>query len=376
MSIDTNKNTIVHYESDFLPLTQIWIYDILCNTGKFNSIFLSRNLLNLDLFPFENLFSLANHSNFERMIDIGLFKTLGYFPYFKKKCEEFNCKLFHVHFGYNGVKSIGLKKKLDIPMICSFYGVDAFRFPYKNDNQKKLRKLFEVVDKVLVLGPYMQNQLIDLGCSPEKILIQHLGVNTNKIIYKARAIPVNRPINFLCAASFVEKKGYDITIKAFSRIKDKIDFKLHIIGDGPLRKEITDMIKLYRLSDYVVLYGYRDYSFFINSAYSCDVFIQASKTAKDNDKEGTPMALVDVMTTGMPVITTYHSDIPEIVNCNNGFLAKEGDVEDLTKAILMVYNNVNGLSKLGEQGRLHIEKNFNSVTQGARLEKIYDSLLT
>jgi len=375
MSPKSTKKMIVHYESTFLPITEIWIYNILCNLKSYNSIFISRNIKNLDLFPFDNVYSLASLSRIQRVIDLGLFKTIGYFPYFKDKCKEFNCSLLHVHFGYNGVKSIGLKKKLNVPMICSFYGIDAFCFPYLDDNQKKLSKLFKVVDKVLVLGPYMQNQLIELGCSPEKIVIQHLGVNTNNIKYKTRSIPANRPINFLCAASFVEKKGYDITIQAFSKIRHKIDFKLHIIGDGPLKKEILDMIQRYDLSERVVFYGYRDYSFFINMAYSCDVFIQASKTTKTNDKEGTPMAIVDAMSTGMPVVSTYHSDIPEIVNINTGFLAIENDVDDLSKAILRVYENLNELDRYGEQGRLHIEENFNAEIQTNKLEIIYDSIL-
>ena len=246
----------------------------------------------------------------------------------------------------------------------------------KRDIKNKVLKLFYEAEIILVLGAYMKDWLIKLGCPEDKIIIHHLGVNVKKIKFKNRKYSIDKPINFLIASSFVPKKGIDIALKALGSINNRIDFKVHIIGSGPLENDIFNLVKELNIEEKVHFHGYQPYDYFLNLAYKCDVFLQASRTGEENQKEGTPMVLVDVMATGLPVVSTFHSDIPEIIlDRENGYLARENNVEDFAKAIMKFIEDYEKWGIFAENGRKHIEKNFNSEIQAYKLEKIYLELL-
>ncbi len=370
-----NKLICAHYISTYLPLTENWIYNILINYETYRPIMLTRNITNFNQFTIDSIISLSQLNKFSYLYTLIFFKTSGYFPIFIKYCIRYKVKILHVHFGYHGIKLIGLKKHLNIPMVCSFYGNDV----YKWTNQKyrtKLQKLFKEADQILALGPYMKDHLIKLGCSDQKICIHHLGVNVYSIKYKPREFKDSETIRFLVASSFVEKKGIDIVLNALKFVEKDIDFTLDIIGDGHLKSDLLQLIRKLKIEDRIKFHGYQPYSYFINLTYQCHVFLQASKTASNGDKEGTPMSLVDAMATGMPVISTYHSDIPEIVkDSENGFLAEENDIEDFANAILNILKNINNLQEYSLNARKHVETHFNSRIQAQKLELIYDNLV-
>ena len=111
-------------------------------------------------------------------------------------------------------------------------------------------------------------------------------------------------------------------------------------------------------------------------AYNCDAFLQASRTSSLNDKEGTPMVLVDMMATGLPIISTKHSDIPEIVDDNiTGFLAIENNIESFENKILEFVENGSRIPELSRNCRKKVELDFCSKKQASTLEKIYLNLL-
>ncbi len=365
-----------HYASSYLPLTENWIHRILTHQKKFKPVFLSRKKENLSLFPIENLYSLDDFQKVRQLLEILVFKIVGYFIFFRKICRKNNIQILHVHFGYHGVKMIGLKKTLGVPMICSFYGDDAFSHPLLRNMKNKYNLLFKAADKVLVLGPYMRSQLISLGCNEDKVLIHHLGIDIDKIPFKKRSRRANTPIRFLIASSFVEKKGIDLAIQALSKFKNSHSFSLDIVGDGPLKNELLALVEHCGIKDRVHWHGYKPYQYFIDLAYECDVFIQASRTTEGNRKEGTPMAIVDAMATGMTIIATKHSDIPEIVSDGvHGYLAEENSLASLQECILKLFNNPIVIESFDENSRNQIEKEFDVQRQVLKLETLYTELV-
>ncbi len=370
------KNVCAHYISSYLPRTENWIYKIILNLQKFQPVILTRKTENLDEFPFTNIASLDNLNKFQFYYNFGIFKIRGYFPLFKDYCLKSKTKILHAHFGYHGIKSIELKKKLNVPLICSFYGNDVFKWPSVDEYKIKLKFLFEEAAKIIALGPYMKKDLIKLGCPDHKVEIQHLGVDVDNIKFIKKNIPMNKKINFLIASSFVPKKGIEDVINALGLIKNEFEFKLDIIGDGPLKNEIIESINKNNLTNYVYLHGYQPYHKVIDFAYHSHIFLQASKTAPDNDKEGTPMIIADAMATGLPVISTLHSDIPEmVIDEFNGYLAEEDNPADFAKAILKLVKNHGKIEEFSTNARKHIEQSFNTKIQAQKLEKIYFDII-
>lgn len=365
-----------HYISKYLPLTENWIHRIIINHTRYRPIILSRKKANLDQFPIADRYTLDDRPKIVQYFEILFFLISGYFNFFKNVCKKYEVQVLHVHFGYHGVKSVGLKKKLNIPMICSFYGDDAFAWPHIGNNMNGYRMLFQEADLILALGPYMRSELIALGCPEKKVLVHHLGIAVDRIHFEKRTVRKGESVKFLIASSFVEKKGIDIAIRALSRLKNDYVFSLDIIGDGPLKNKILKEIEEGGISGRVTLHGYKPYDFFIDLAHRCDIFIQASRTTAQNNKEGTPMAIVDAMAAGMTIVATRHSDIPEIVPHGEcGLLAEENDVDGLEHSLRQMLDQPEKIEVFSLQGRQRVEKEFNAKEQTIKLEAYYSELI-
>jgi colanic acid/amylovoran biosynthesis glycosyltransferase len=353
----------------------VWIYNLLIHLREYEPWILARRRINTSSFPFDRIHSLDQLSPASQWFNIGISKITGVIPFIEKNARKLQPALVHFHLGNMAHKSLPLKRRLDIPGVLSFYGADAYMYPSVLSNRKKLSVVYNELDRIIVLGPAMQQEMIQLGCPATKIEILHLGIDINKIAFKERCFPTARPIRFLLASSFVDKKGIDITLYALERIKKSIDFEIEIIGDGPLHDVIFEILRKTGLQSRTTWYGYKPYDFLLERAYQCDIFLQASRTAPNNDKEGTPMVFVDVMATGMPVISTFHSDIPEIVKDGiNGYLAEENSVDSFESCLLKLINNSNNFGFLSRNCRSHTEQQFNIFLQAGKLAGIYNTL--
>ncbi|MBN1415296.1 MAG: glycosyltransferase [Bacteroidales bacterium] len=369
------KKPCLHYVSNFLPLTMVWIYNILENLQEYDPYVLARKKINRKSFPFEKIKALDDLSLGKQLYHIGISKITRVIPFFLKAAQQIRPDIVHFHLGNIAYKSLPLKRKLAIPGVLSFYGADAYLYPERKRNRRRLSVVYRDMDKILVLGPAMQNQMKLLGCPENKLEIFHLGIDVDKNPFTEKIFPQNRPLKFLLASNFVEKKGMDITLYALEQIKKHIDFEIEIIGDGTLRPDILNIIRKTGLEDRTKLHGYKPYTFVLEKACECDVFLQASRTASNGDKEGTPMVFVDVMAAGMPVISTYHSDIPEIVREGfNGYLAEENNIDSFAACLLKLIENKSDFHSLSVNSRSHVKEHFNIFVQAKRLESIYNKL--
>jgi len=235
------RPVVAHYNSKYLPITEVWLYNQLNQLSEIRTLFLCRTKANLELFPLERVYALNDLPRIRKILNLLYFKLLGYIPWFSLHARE--AGILHVHFGYNAIKMTGLKRHLNIPMICSFYGIDAFSYPLrKRGNRRRLKRMFQYADRILVLGPYMKATLQQMGCPVAKLSIHHLGVNTKQINFVQRNYMPSRPVRFLMASSFLEKKGVDICLKALSNLKEEFNFTVDIIGDGPLKQSILNIV--------------------------------------------------------------------------------------------------------------------------------------
>ena len=129
-------------------------------------------------------------------------------------------------------------------------------------------------------------------------------------------------------ADLQKKKGVTYLIEAM----EKVDAKLIIVGDGPLRKNLEEQAA--EMKDKVAFLGAKTHEQLKKIYASSDVFVAPSVTAKDGDKEGFGLVFLEAMASGLPVIGSNSGGIPSIVkDTENGFLVKEKDVDDLGEKI-------------------------------------------
>ena len=115
----------------------------------------------------------------------------------------------------------------------------------------------------------------------------------------------------------------------------------------------------------------------IEEAYRSHVFLQPSVTASDGDSEGgAPVAIIDMAASGMPVVSSTHCDIPEVLpQAAWHLLAPERDVDGLVERLLWLTEHPDEWTVLTNACRRHVEQEFNAAAQGARLAEIYDAVL-
>ncbi|MEY8732736.1 glycosyltransferase [Peribacillus frigoritolerans] len=151
------------------------------------------------------------------------------------------------------------------------------------------------------------------------------GIELDLFPYSNRTLPTVGEIRVLSVGRLVDKKGFVTLIKAFKRIYTKYpNARLHIIGAGEDEKKIKFTIAEYNLKDVVILRGAMDSKRVSDELKEAHIFCLASQTAKNGDIEGIPNALKEAMASGLPVVSTRHAGIPELIeHQRTGYLAPE-----------------------------------------------------
>jgi len=381
---------VVHYKAGpYLPITETWIYGQIKNLKKYQPIVYALKIENLDIYPVREIRSLELQKglgNVRSFFNKGWNKLFHFYPGFIFPLVKDKPELVHAHFGPSGYSFLPLKQIFRIPLITTFYGYDMSMLPRQDARWKaRYRKLFHQGDHFLVEGPYMKKCLVELGCPEEKITVQHLGIDLDKIKFMPREPREDGEIRVLIAGSFREKKGIPYAIEAFRQVKEQHkNMQLTIIGDsaGAPREEkekqkILRVIDKYHLSDCVKMLGYQPYSVFLRELYKHHIFLSPSIHASDGDTEGgAPVSIIEASASGMPVLSTTHCDIPEVViDGESGFLVPERDVDALAEKLEFLVSNPDLWKQMGQKGRQHIKKEYNIITQVRRLEATYDEVV-
>jgi colanic acid/amylovoran biosynthesis glycosyltransferase len=288
----------------------------------------------------------------------------------------------HAHFGRAGFAAIPIVNQTKLPLVTSFYGYDVAQYGKLPKWRRNYRKLFERGDLMLCLGPNMQKDLMEMGCPKEKTRIHHLGVDIRNIEYRVRTWNVNEPLRVMIAAAFRPKKGIPYALEALGQFRREIDLQITVVGDTldtpdslPEKEKIIATMKAEGLKDCTTLTGFKPYPALLQEAYNHHIFMAPSITAPDGDMEGTPMALADMAATGIPIISSHHADIAElIVHGKTGLLAEEKDVEGLVQHLRWLVNHKDQWESITRQARHHIETEFDTSIQAERLETIYDAV--
>lgn len=283
------------------------------------------------------------------------------------------------NFGWMGIEAA--KQMKDMPqrakLVTIFHGADMSSF-LKDRTDNPYEDLFSIGDSFLPISHFWKSKLLDLGAPKDKIDIHRMGVYTNTFQYKPREINLNKPFRFITVGRLTEKKGVEYTIRAASKLKEQLGeglFYLTIIGNGPLEKELRELNSELGLNDIVTFTGalaHKEVAVYLEKS---DAFLLPSVTAQNGDMEGIPVALMEAMASGLPVISTRHSGIPELVIDNKtGLLADERDASGLADAMLRILQNHEDRNHLAEAARFHVETEFNNEVCNQKLSELCVSI--
>jgi glycosyltransferase involved in cell wall biosynthesis len=360
----------------YLPLSETFIYEQIRNLRVVKPVILTEKRENLDLFPHEPIFSLDSLPRFRIFIEdfqrgVGIRSK-----YFEKVLSQNKVKLVHAHFGFMGIYVLPLCKKLGIPLITHFHGFDVSRLLKEPFYLRRLRSLFTQGDLFIVVSRSMKKDVERLGCPSEKIVIHYGGVDLNKFKFRARELPSGK-IKILMCGRLTKGKGFHYGIEVFKKVyKKHRNIELKIIGEGNQRKRLERMIKEANLSRSITLLGAQPHPKVIREMEGSHLFMLPCLTIKGGDREGVPNVLKEAQASGMPVLSTYHGGIPEVVEeGKSGFLVKEKDREVLIQKLSFLIENPRLWPKFGGEGRKIVEEKFDISKQIGELEQIYSKFL-
>ena len=290
--------------------------------------------------------------------------------------------IVHSHFCNVGVDDRFAIDRHPARHVVSVYGYDVSMLPRQQPELREAyHELFRKVDVVLCEGTHMAQQVHQLGCPEDRTVVQHLGVDIDKFEFRPRSWHPDRTLRILIAGSFREKKGIPYAISAIGQLNR--DVQVTIIGDADSsaastreKEKILKAIESASLTKRVRLLGYLAHAEMINVAFQNDLFVSTSVTAANGDNEGgAPVVLAEMAATGMPIISSFHCDIPEVVlHDQTGWLAHERDVDSIATAIDHCLSSHEKWHKILQAGRNHIEREYNLARQGQRLGTIYREL--
>ncbi len=284
--------------------------------------------------------------------------------------------IVHSHFATKNILGPQLKNAGIIKgkLVSTFYGYDITGFIKKN-GKNIYNILFKEADLITVIVKQWKKKLIDLGCDPEKIIIHRIGIDLKKFkMRNSENGPVSR---ILSIARFVEKKGIEYGIRAFAKVNRKNPSTTYkIVGEGRLGKKLKLLVDNLGIKEKINFLGPRNQNEIIEIIKKSDIFLAPSVTARNGDQEGTPVVLMEAMACGLPVVSTFHGGIPELVRDGvSGFLVEERDSEALADKIELLINNPGLRRDFGENGRKDVLEKFNSNKLNDDLVNIYNGLL-
>lgn len=380
---------VLHSFPVWLPQTQTWMFHQIMGlpAEEVEAHIACEVVEHLDQFNVPRIHCLTAEPGLKARMDyamrrLGLRRHLGYSV---RVGRRIRAQIVHSHFGNVGWNDLGLAKRLEAKHVVSFYGFDVRQLPASSPVwEARLRSLFSRVDRVLCEGPAMAAAIADLGCPNRKIVVQHLGIDVESIAFRPRSRKQDEPLRILVSASFREKKGIPFAIEAVAALAGMTKVELTVIGDSngdehsrQEKESILNTVARTGMSEKVRFLGYQPYARLFEEAYAHHVFLAPSVVADDGDCEGgAPLTLIEMAATGMPVVSSIHCDIPEMVEAGrSGLLVPERDVPGLTQALVWLVEHPEAWGDMARAARDHAEREYSMYRQGRRLAEIYRGVL-
>jgi len=258
-----------------------------------------------------------------------------------------------------------------IPLVVHFHGHDASDRSVLADFKDAYLRMFKTADAFIAVSRAMRDQLILLGAPPEKVYYNPYGVDCSKF---SGANPAAAPPVFIAVGRFTPKKAPHHTLTAFSMVHQKFpDARLVMIGDGILLEESKLLAEKLNISSVVTFMGAKSTEVIQEQMRSARCFVQHSIVAPSGDSEGTPVAIIEAGATGLPVISTRHAGIPDVVlEGETGFLVDEHDVEGMTEHMIRMLNDPQLAGQMGARAQDRIRTTF---SREVSLEKLWNIIL-
>jgi len=250
------------------------------------------------------------------------------------------------------------------------HGYDVSRL-LRDDVWRRAYLQYRDAAGVVVVSEVSRKRLVDLGLNAERVHVVPCGVEVGPLVQ--RQDRRGEPIRCLAVGRMVAKKAPILCLDAFRRAAERMpNLRLTYVGAGELLPAARHFVKAFGLGDRVSLLGGQSSEVVQRLMAEADVFVQHSVVDEDTgDEEGLPVAILEAMAQGLPVVSTRHAGIPEaVIDHGTGLLVDEGDSIGMADGLVELAGDAGLRQRLGEAGWQRAKAMFSWEQERGRLLKI------
>ena len=285
--------------------------------------------------------------------------------------------IIHSQFGPFGLYALRLLEvgAIEGVLVTSFRGYDATQ--NLRADPRRYAELFRMGQLFLPVSDSLARKLVEAGCDPSKIRVLHSGIECAKFKYSEPRRSEGQPTRIVTIGRLVEKKGVTYALKAVAQVIASGRAVVYdIVGDGPLRIEIERLIEQFGVGTQVRLHDWMSHREIVAMMEASHILLAPSVTAEDGDEEGIPNVVKEAMAVGLPVVSTKHAGIPElVVDGESGFLVPERSVDDLAERITYLCDHPEIWPQLSRAARRRVEAEFDIGRLSVDLVGLYEDLI-
>lgn len=280
---------------------------------------------------------------------------------FAQSLKKHHIDVVLAEYGTTGAEVLPACMYAGIPLVAHFHGRDCSCYGVVTEYANKYKALFRGAAYVVAVSHQMEERLVALGCSPEKIV--YCPCVPDSSFYELRP-----PLDGLQLASvgrFTDKKAPYATLLAFRKVIDSFPAaRLVMAGDGPLLNTTRNMAKILGIASSVDFPGSITPKQTRELLMHSRAYVQHSIVADDGDMEGTPVAVMEASVAGLPVISTRHAGIPDVVkDGETGLLCEELDVDAMAENLSRVLRDLEYARRMGAAGKRFLQTNYSKEWQ-------------
>lgn len=274
-------------------------------------------------------------------------------------------------YGNMGAEILPACEAAGIPLVVHFHGFDAHRMDYVA-RYDGYRELFRYARALVVVSRAMEQQLLSLGAPRSKVIYNCYGIDVERFV---PGHPEQAPPHFLAIGRFADKKAPHLTIQAFASVYAmRPEARLTMVGQGKLWQQCKDLVKELGLEQCVDLCGVKRPEEIVQLFHRSRAFVQHSVVTATNDHEGTPLAVLEAMATGVPVVSTHHAGIADVVaHDERGLLCAEHDIVGMAANMVRLVDDPALAQRFGMAGRAYVEQAHRVEVQVAELQRILEN---
>ena len=287
--------------------------------------------------------------------------------------------IIHCHFGHRALEVLHLQQLagLKTPVVCTFHGIDVSAH-LKAFGKERYAPIIGQLTKALPVSHFFADRLCSLGFDRKDVQVHRVGVDLTRFEYAERVRGNDEPLRLLSIGRLVEKKGFKYSLMAVAQLMSErpdLAIEYSIIGDGEDFGLMQDLIVEAGMTEKIKLMGSRTHQEVAEALAASHALIVPSVTAEGGDQEGVPTVAMEAAASGLPVLATRHSGLPEVVlHDRTGLLSDEKDIEGMMRNILYLHENPELGRSMGWAGRVHVEHEFNIRRQNRKIVDLYEDI--